>query len=244
MAKYILDDSMRTVDKERLLALMDALVTTMYKRQELSVHLREFETDFSFELQYLFSHELLLRTKSNQIQFFHQTLFDYVYARRFTEKGYNLLEVLKRQHQGLFSKAAVKSILTFLREQSPKEYIHIVDQLLYAKNDDGKDLYRYHLKSLALSNMAFFETPLSDEVNFIYRKVFQDNIYMDVLYESVYTPNRFKAIWKIMESKGGWKCLSKNYKEKTMLMEGVSKSTPSFLYDKAPTFTSWDFVIT
>ena len=26
--------------------------------------------------------------------------------------------------------------------------------------------------------------------------------------------------------------------------EGVSKSTPSFLYDKAPTFTSWGFVIT
>lgn len=131
--KYILDDSMRTVDKERLLALMDALVTTMYRRQELSVHLRKFETGFNFELQYLFSHELLLKTKSNQIQFFHQTLFDYVYARRFTEKGYNLLEVLKRQHQGLFSRAAVKSILTFLREQSPKEYIHIIDQLLYAQ---------------------------------------------------------------------------------------------------------------
>ena len=41
---------------------------------------------------------------------------------------------------------------------------------------------------------------------------------MDVLYESVHTPNWFKAIWEIMESKGGWKCLSKNYKEKTMLM--------------------------
>lgn len=216
--KYILDDSMRKVDKDRLLALMDALVTTMYKRQELSIHIREFETDFSLELQYLFSHELLLKTKSNQIQFFHQTLFDYVYARRFTEKGYNLLEVLKGQHQGLFSRAAVKSILTFLREQSPKEYIHIIDQLLYAKNDDGKDTFRYHLKSLALSNMAFFETPLNDEVNFISRKVFQDNIYMDVLYESVNTPNWFKAIWEIMESKGGWKCLSKNYKEKTMLM--------------------------
>ena len=26
--------------------------------------------------------------------------------------------------------------------------------------------------------------------------------------------------------------------------EGVSKSTPSFLYDKVPTFTSWGFVIT
>ena len=30
---------------------------------------------------------------------------------------------------------------------------------------------------------------------------------------------------------------------KEIKKEGVSKSTPSFLYDKAPTFTSWGFVI-
>ena len=36
-------------------------------------------------------------------------------------------------------------------------------------------------------------------------------------------------------------CLSN---QKQYLLEGVSKSTPSFLYDKAPTFTSWGFVIT
>ncbi len=116
------------------------------------------------------------------------------------KKGYNLLEVLKRQHQGLFSRAAVKSILTFLREQSPKEYIHIIDQLLYAQNDDGKDTYRYHLKSLALSNMAFFETPLNDEINYISRKVFQDNIYMDV-YMSLCIPliglRLFGKSWKV-----------------------------------------------
>lgn len=216
--KYILDDSVRKVDKNHLLALLDALVTTMYEGQELSVHIRLFETNFSAELQYLFSHELLLKTKSNQIQFFHQTLFDYVYARRFTEKGYNLLEVLRGQHQGLFSRAAVKSILTFLREQSPKEYIYIIDQLLYAKNEDGKDTYRYHLKSLILSNMAYFETPLQEEISLISRKIFPDKVFMDVLFESVYAPNWFKTIWKIIDSKGGWKSLSKSYKEKTMLM--------------------------
>ncbi len=36
------------------------------------------------------------------------------------------------------------------------------------------------------------------------------------------------------------KIIHHSYKNK----EGVSKSTPSFLYDKAPTFTSWGFVIT
>lgn len=48
--KYVLDDSVRKVGKERLLSLFDKLVATMYERQELSVHIREFETDFSAEL--------------------------------------------------------------------------------------------------------------------------------------------------------------------------------------------------
>ena len=177
--KYVLDDSVRTVDKNHLLSLLDALVTTMYERQELSVPIRGYETEYNTELQYLFRNEILLRTKSGQIQFFHQTLFDYVYARRFTELRYNLLEILKGQHQGLFSRSAVKSILTFLREQNSNEYINIIEQLLYAKNGDGRDTYRYHLKSLALSNMAFFETPLQEEANFVSRKVFFDKIYME-----------------------------------------------------------------
>lgn len=216
--KYVLDDSVRKVNKDRLLALLDKLVTTMYERQELSVHIREFETDFSTELQYLFTNELLLKTKSNQIQFFHQTLFDYVYARRFTEQGRDLLEVLRGQHQGLFSRAAVKSILTFQRVQKPQEYIRIIDQLLYAKNDDKRDTYRYHLKSLALSNMVYFEKPLDEELSLISRKIFQDKVYMDVLFETVYTANWYNAIWDVIDSKGGWKELSRAYKDKVMVM--------------------------
>ena len=141
-----------------------------------------------------------------------------MYARRFIEQGRNLLEVLRDQHQGLFYRAAVKSILTFLRDQNRGEYINVVNQLLYSKGDDGKDLYRYHLKSLALSNMAYFEAPLVEEKNLISRKIFKDKKYMDVLFESVYLPNWFDAIWEIIESKGGWKGLSTGYKEETMLM--------------------------
>lgn len=218
--KYVLDDSVRNVNKNQLLDLLDKLVTMMYDRQELSVHIRVFETEFSAELQYLFTNELLIKINSNQIQFFHQTLFDYVYARRFTEQGRDLLEVLRGQHQGLFYRSAVKSILTFLREQNFNSYIQILYQLLYAKDVDGKDVYRYHLKSLALINMAYFDSPLKEETCLISRKIFQDNIYMYVIFESVYMPNWFDAIWKIIESKGGWKVLSKDYKDKLMLMCG------------------------
>lgn len=215
--KYINDDSVRKVNKEKLLALLDALTAKMYQRQELAVHIRTFETQYNTELEYLFSNELLIRTKSGQVQFFHQTLFDYVYARRFVEKGLNLLTELKRQHQGLFSRASVKSILTFLREQDVDLYLQYLEQLLYAK-EAGKSIYRYHLKSLALSNMAFFESPLPEELNFISTKVYMDKLYMNVVLESVYTPNWFTAIWEIVDDNGGWKKLSKDYKEKLIVM--------------------------
>ncbi len=216
--KYVLDDCVRTVDKQQLLALLDSLVTTMYERQELSVHVREYETAFSTELQYLLRNDLLLKTKNGQVQFFHQTLFDYVYARRFTEQGKDLLTELREQHQGLFSRAAVKSILTFLREQNPSKYIHIIEQLLYAKESGGRNVYRFHLQSLAISNMFFFEVPLREEINFISRKLFRDKIYMDIVLESVYSSHWFNAIWDIIDSKGGWKCLEEIFKKKVMMM--------------------------
>lgn len=216
--KYVNDDSIRKVEKERLLSLLDSLVGTMYHRQELSVHIRKYETDYDSELKYLFTNGFLIVTKNGLVQFFHQTLFDYVYARRFTEKGNDLLEELKKQHQGLFSRPAVKSILIFQRELQPSVYIHIIEQLLYAKDEKGKDIYRFHLKSLALSNIPYFELPLKEELNFILRKVYSNKVYMDVIFESVYTVNWFNAIWGIIDSNGGWKKLSKEYKEKTMVM--------------------------
>ena len=214
--KYVNDDSERKVDKEKLLKLLDALVEKMYKRQELSVHISEFSTKFTNELSYLLSNGLII-TNNDRLQFFHQTLFSYIYARRFMENGRDLLAVLEKQHQGLFSRAAVKDILTFQRKQDPKVYIHILDQLLYAEKN-GKEIYRYHLKALALSNMAYFEDPIPGEIHFISKKVFPDNIYMNVLFESVHTISWYNAIWSIIDKKGGWKNLSDEYKEKTYMM--------------------------
>lgn len=44
--KYVLDDSVRKVGKERLLSLFDKLVATMYERQELSVQIFVFVYHF------------------------------------------------------------------------------------------------------------------------------------------------------------------------------------------------------
>ncbi|MDE7336144.1 MAG: hypothetical protein K2N10_07535, partial [Muribaculaceae bacterium] len=164
------------------------------------------------------SNGLLNISPNGQVQFFHQTLFDYVYARRFTEQGGNLPEAIKNQHQGLFIRDSIKSVLTFLREQNAPEYIHILRQLLFAKSENGKPIYRYHIQSLALSTMAYFEMPIPQEINLISKDVFNDRTFMGVIFESVHNVNWFNTIWKIIGNKGGWKKLSDDYKEKAMLM--------------------------
>lgn len=206
------------INRERLFEFLDVLTSTMYERQELSIHHREIESNYISEMSYLLSNEVLLQSPNGRIQFFHQTMFDYVYARRFVENGSDLLEKLASQHQGLFSRAAVKSILTFLRETNPSLYKHNIKCLLYDKNAEGADKYRFHLKSLALSNMTFFDSPKVEELQLIKEKVYADNLYMRVIFESVHTGSWFDAIWKIIEDKGGWSVLNKEYKEMVMTM--------------------------
>lgn len=217
-SKCINNASTYPVSKASLLSLLDTLVDTMYQRQELSIHIREFETQYEQELRYLLTNDLLIESRNRQIQFFHQTLFDYVYARRFLEKGKSLLDELKGQHQGLFIRAAVKSILMFLREQKPKEYLCTLDQLLYNQKDNGRSTFRFHLKSLALQTLANFETPLRCELDLISRKIYPNPVYMELVFNSVYTLNWFHAIWEIIENNGGWKELSKTYRELAITM--------------------------
>lgn len=215
---YITDIDENKITRKSLLDFLDVMTNAMYERQELSIHQREIESNYITEMRYMLSVGLLLQTSNGRIQFFHQTMFDYVYARRFVEKGCNLLEKLSSQHQGLFSRAAVKSILTFLRETNPTLYIRYIDSLLYDKKDDGSDKFRFHLKSLALSNMTFFDRPKDEELLLIKRKIYNDSLYMGVIFESVHTGIWLSAIWNIIEDKGGWPTLTKEYKEYVMTM--------------------------
>ena len=151
------------------------------------------------------------------------------------------MDELKGQHQGLFIRAAVKSILMFLREQKPKEYIYTLDQLLYNQEDNGRSTFRFHLKSLALQTLANFETPLRSELDLISRKIYPNPVYMELVFNSVYTLNWFHAIWEIIDNKGGWKELSKTYRELaiTMCRRLLGRDVDSVL-DKLSTELNFD----
>lgn len=215
---FIVNIEGNNIYTEQIIQLLDTMVKAMYKRQELSIHRLELESNYHEALNYLLSKELLLCSINGRVQFFHQTMFDYVYARRFVEKGLDLMAELSQQHQGLFSRAAVKSIFNFLRETNPVLYKQNMDSLLFDEDAEGHEKYRFHLKSLVLSNMAFFEEPKHEELLLIERKIFNYPLYMGVIFESVHNGKWLDAIWKIIENKGGWGKLSKEYRVKAITM--------------------------
>lgn len=222
------------VNRAQLLAFLDKIVNQMYQQQELSVREKLFETEFKAEINYLLHSELLLKTPSGQLQFFHQTMFDYVYARRFVENDRDLLEELRGKHQGLFIRSSVKSIMSFLRASNPKMYISSFARIIYDCDYEGYYVYRYHLRSLVLSTMAYFEEPILEELDLISRKLFADEKHFPVLLDAIHNDVWFKNILLIVKQHGGWLSLNQTYKNSLATIGGrILWNSPEVVYDFA-----------
>lgn len=205
------------VDYQRLLGLLDQIAGRMYDSQSLTLSKRAIDSCFSYELDYLLHEEFLLQVSENRIQFFHQSLFDYVFARRFVERGDDLLATIKDTHQGLFIRALVKSVLAFMRE-TPEKYLNTVRSILFEKDTAGRDVYRYHLKMLILSMMGYSVNLSPAEIVFVRDEISADAHLSDVFIKGIRSKEWFSAIKGIIDHTGGWKSMSE---KDCLLMVGV-----------------------
>lgn len=205
------------VDYQRLLGLLDQIAGRMYDSQSLTLSKRAIDSCFSHELDYLLHEEFLLQVSENRIQFFHQSLFDYVFARRFVERGDDLLATIKDKHQGLFIRALVKSVLAFMRE-TPEKYLNTVRSILFEKDTAGRDVYRYHLKMLVLSMMGYSVNLSPAEIAFVRDEVSADAQLRDVFIKGIRSREWFSAIKGIINHTGGWKSMSE---KDCLLMVGI-----------------------
>lgn len=98
----------------------------------------------------------VLIADEGQLAFFHETFFDYAFARRFIGRGHKLEELL-RVDQFLFRRAQVRQILEYSRRSAPALYRRDLAFLLEA------DSVRFHLKDLVTAWLAGVERPTEDE---------------------------------------------------------------------------------
>lgn len=206
------------VNHQRLLNLLDQITGKMYDTQSLTLSKLAIDSANSYERDYLLHEELLLEVSENRIQFFHQSLFDYVYARRFVGRGDDLLEAIKDKHQGLFIRALVKSVLTFLREDSCNKYLHAVRCILFEKDAKGKDVYRYHLKMLVLSMMGYSVNLRPAEITFVRDEIAVNEKYRELFIKGIRSVEWFSTIQQILDHSSGWRSMKE---QDCLLMVGI-----------------------
>lgn len=108
------------------------------------------------------STEHLIVHLQGRVSFFHESLFDYAFARSFVTARKDILNLLKEDEQHLFRRTQVSQILAIYRQTGPRRvYLQQLRELLTSAD------VRYHIKDAVSRWLGDVPTPLEDELNII-----------------------------------------------------------------------------
>jgi hypothetical protein len=152
----------RSVTERRGVAIqwnkvIDTLCEIMSTEQRLAVPLARLD-DYREDVQALASEHVLV-IENGLCSFFHESFFDYAFARRFAAHEHSVTAWLRSDDQDLFRRAQVRQILQYLREEDRERYLHEIQQLLTSPD------IRFHLKWMIFAWLAQLPEPTSDEWN-------------------------------------------------------------------------------
>ena len=109
----------------------------------------DYDTSELKEANYLIS-ESIIEQIDDRATFFHQSMYDYVFARYYKKEKRSLIQDLlkKKKHQGIFMRSTVNFVLDYERAKSTKQYKEDVNAILFS----GK--IRTHIQLMLLWAMA------------------------------------------------------------------------------------------
>ena len=151
-----LSDGINTSDCEHV---VDTLADAMHESEQLAAP-EAVIADRRQTREWLIS-EGILDLHGKRVSFFHQTFFDFVFARRFVAQGNSLLEQLLASDQGLFYRPMVRQMLEYLRDANPPSYMYELRAIL---EDRG---IRSHLRWLAVACMGQLRDPQAKELGLL-----------------------------------------------------------------------------
>jgi hypothetical protein len=134
--------------------VIDKLVDHMSEEQVLRAPC-ELVDDWEADAEAMASSHMLVRD-IRSYAFFHETFFDYLFARRFIARGQSLRRLLA-DDQLLFRRSQVRQVLTHERESDFSRY---ASDLTYLIADPG---VRFHIKDLVLAWLSHLPDPTRAE---------------------------------------------------------------------------------
>ncbi|WP_408995617.1 NACHT domain-containing protein [Streptomyces ipomoeae] len=152
-----LTDCIHRRNSVRFNKVISTLAEAVSARQRLSVPITALDADdLSVDADVLVSEHILVRD-GQQIAFFHETFFDYAFARGWIERNQSLVEFLLSGEQELFRRAQVRQIMNHLRELEPERFTFEVESVLTST------AVRYHIKDVVLKLLGFIPNPSARE---------------------------------------------------------------------------------
>lgn len=143
-----------------LMPALSALAAIMSRDQSLDAPAAALDR-FPHALDLLATEHLIVHLQG-RVNFFHESLFDYAFARSFVTERRNLLDLLKEDEQHLFRRTQVRQILAMYRQTGPRSlYLRQLREMLTSPD------VRYHLKDAVARWLGGVESPVDDELDII-----------------------------------------------------------------------------
>ncbi|MFA7421987.1 MAG: ATP-binding protein [Melioribacteraceae bacterium] len=161
----------------------------MSSDQVLSIPKYHFDKLYKSELADL-AHEGLIVFEGNNIQFFHQTFFDYVFACSFVAHEKELFSYITGNHQGIFIRSSIIQVLEYYRSVGYPSYAQVIEKLLTSDN------IRYHIKHLILFWFSKISQPTTLDEKLFNKLIRSNAIYMENFIEMLTSKGWVKYLIK------------------------------------------------
>ena len=155
-------DRKRDLIRERLghpvahwVEVIDALCGYMSANQVLSAPDSILDA-WREDAQAMASEHVLARDRG-RYAFFHESFFDYSFARRFASRGQDIIELLRADEQHLFRRAQVRQLLLHERDTDRARYLADLTTLLTSEG------IRFHIKQVVFALLRQLQDPTPEE---------------------------------------------------------------------------------
>lgn len=164
----------------KLIACLNAIIKRMNEQHPNLIDQAYLE-DFKAEIDYLVSHDILLKN-GIKLSFFHQSFYEYYLARWFVVSNKDLVVYILEEGQNLYIRSLIKTVIEYLREADHLKYIDLYRRII------AHDQIRYHIKYLFIVEIGLVEDPSEKEKELI----------------SELLPNQFGKLFLDVFISGGW----------------------------------------
>lgn len=129
--------------------------------------------------------EQVIAIEDDRVAFFHETFFDFAFARQWLSRDQTMLEFLCAQEQELFRRAQVRQILELLRERDPDRFRMEVEAVLSSAD------VRFHIKDTVVAVFANVAAPTFEDVELVQRLAERESALVKRLWVQLARPSWF-----------------------------------------------------